>query len=206
VDYLNQPIKNNIMTEKTSLAKSTLPYGIIFGVILVLEFVVSYTLGLNAMENKGVGVLMSVSNYLILPFLFIFLACNNYKNKINKGYITFGQTIKGGVAVCAMAALISGVVTSIIYVILPEAKEQILEQTKISLASQPGMTTETVKAALKMTEVFMAPYILIPVSILMFTFIGLLISLIVGAIIKKENPYGPFASEEEMNKSGADQE
>lgn len=194
------------MTEKTSLAKSTLPYGIIFGVILVLEFVVSYTLGLNAMENKGVGVLMSVSNYLILPFLFIFLACNNYKNKINKGYITFGQTIKGGVAVCAMAALISGVVTSIIYVILPEAKEQILEQTKISLASQPGMTTETVKAALKMTEVFMAPYILIPVSILMFTFIGLLISLIVGAIIKKENPYGPFASEEEMNKSGADQE
>lgn len=181
-------MENKDAIQKTSLAKSTLPYGVIFGVILILEFVASYVLELNAAENKGVGVIMSLLNYLILPFLFIFLACNNYKNKLNDGYITFGQCIKAGISVSIVAALLSSLATSIFYLIVPSAKEQILEQTKISLASQPGMTAEGMKAALKATEMFMEPYLLIPISILMFIIVGLIISLIVGAIVKKDNP------------------
>lgn len=181
-------MENKDAIQKTSLAKSTLPYGVIFGVILILEFVASYVLELNAAENKGVGVIMSLLNYLILPFLFIFLACNNYKNKLNDGYITFGQCVKGGVAVSVVAALISSLATSIFYLVVPSAKEQILEQTKISLASQPGMTAEAMKTALKATEIFMEPYLLIPISILVFAIVGLIISLIVGAIVKKDNP------------------
>ncbi|MFD2603219.1 MULTISPECIES: DUF4199 domain-containing protein [Flavobacterium] len=189
-------MENKNVVQKPTLAKSTLPYGIIFGTILVLEFVVSYTLQLNAAENKMIGVLMSLMNYLVLPFVFILLACNNFKNKLNKGYISFSQSIKAGVAVSVVAALVSSVITSIFYVAVPDAKAQILEQTKISLASQPGMTSEAVNAAIKMTEVFMAPYIAIPVTVLIFAFVGLIISLIVGAIVKKENPYGDYTPNE----------
>ena len=178
----------NTTVQKTSLAKSTLPYGIIFGAILVLEFVASYTLQLNSAKNMMVGVIMGILNNLILPFIFILLACNNFKNKINGGYISFGQSLKAGVSVSIIAALISSVITSIIYVVAPEVKAQILEQTKISMAAQPGMTSEGMDAAIKMSEVFMAPYIAIPVTVLIFAFVGLIISLIVGAIVKKDNP------------------
>ena len=185
-------MENNNIVKKPSIGKSTLPYGIIYGAILLLEFVVAYTLGLNSQNNKAAGIAMGLFNYLIFPVLFIFLACNNYKNKINGGYISFSESLKAGVAVSVMSALVSSIGTSLIYILVPGAKEQILEQTKISLATQPGMTSEAIKMAVTMTEVFMRPYVLIPFSILVSAFMGLIVSLIVGAIVKKDNPYGDF--------------
>lgn len=199
-------MENKNTLNKPSLAKSTLPYGIIYGSIILLEFVISYALGLNSAENKSIGILMGLLNYLILPLLFIFLACNNYKNKINGGYITFGESLKAGVSVSVISALISSIGTSLIYLLVPDSKSQILEQTKISLASQPTMTAEGLKMALEMTEVFMRPYILIPFSILVSAIMGLIFSLIIGAIVKKENPYGDFTPAEESNNTGSEQE
>lgn len=204
IKKLNKMETTNI-TKKPSLAKSTLPYGIIYGAILLLEFVASYSLGLNSAENKGVGILMGIFNYLILPLLFIFLACNNYKNKINGGYITFGESLKAGVATSVISGLISSIGSSLIYLLIPDAKEQILEQTRVSLAVQPNMTAESLKMAVEMTEVFMRPYILIPFSILISAIIGLIFSLIIGAIVKKENPYGDFSPSQELNNVGSEQ-
>ncbi len=175
--------------EKTiSPAKAAIPYGITYGVILILEFVLSYTLGLNSKDNAAAGVIMGLLNYLILPALFITLACNHFKNKINGGYIKFGQCIKAGVTTGVIAALVSSVATSIIYMVAPEIKEGILEQTKISLASNPNMNAEGLKQAMTWTETFMKPYISIPFTILISAFFSLIFSLIIGAIIKKENP------------------
>ena len=50
------------------------------------------------------------------------------------------------------------------------------------------MTSEMMEQTIKMTEFFMKPYITIPFSILMFALIGLIWSLLVGAIVKKDNP------------------
>ncbi|MCO6148499.1 DUF4199 domain-containing protein [Flavobacterium sp. NRK1] len=181
-------MENTEIVKKPSLAKSTLPYGITFGLILFVEFIISYAFGLNSAENKMIGVIMFLFNNILFPFLFILLACNNYKNKINGGYISFGESLKAGVSVSVIAAAVSSITTSLFYIIIPEAKTQILEQTKVSLAAQPGMTAEGMKMALKMTEIFTKPYVMIPFSILIYAFIGLIISLIVGAIVKKDNP------------------
>lgn len=176
--------------EKTiTPAKAAIPYGITYGVILILEFVISYSLGLNSQENATAGVVMGLLNYLILPALFITLACNAYK-KANGGYIKFGQCIKAGVTTGVVAALVSSVTTSVIYLVAPEIKEGILEQTKISLAANPNMTADGLKQALSWTETFMQPYISIPFTILISAFFSLIFSLIIGAIVKKENPYG----------------
>lgn len=181
------------MEKKVSPAKAAISYGIVYGVILIIEFVASYTLGLNSKDNAMAGVLMGLLNYLILPVLFITLACNHYKNKVNGGYITFGECIKAGVSVGVISALLSSVATSILYLAMPEVKEGILEQTRTSLAANPGMTSEALKQAMKMTEIFMEPYILIPITILVSAFFSLIFSLIIGAIVKKENPYANTA-------------
>jgi hypothetical protein len=180
------------MENKTSLAKSAIPYGIIFGVIMVLEFVISYVMDLGA-EDAWAGVLMNLLNFLILPFIFILMACNNYKNKINGGFISFGQCIKAGVVVGVFAALVSSAVTSIIYIAAPEIKENILEKTKVAMAKSPGMTSEALEMAVSWTDTMMKPYIAIPMSILIYAFVTLILSLIVGAIVKKDNPYGDSA-------------
>lgn len=176
------------MEQKTSLAKSAIPYGVAFGAIMILEFVIGYTMGLNAQENGGVGIVINLLNFLVLPFIFIMLACNSYKNKFNGGFISFGQCIKAGVVVCVIAALVFSVINAIIYMIVPSIKEDILEQTKIAMAESPGMTSEALEMSMSVTETMMQPYISIPVTILIYAFVGLIISLIVGAIVKKDNP------------------
>lgn len=181
-------MENKDAIQKTSLAKSTLPYGIAFGIIMILEFVIGYTFGLNAQETPAAGIIMALLNYLVLPIVFILLACNNYKNKLNGGYITFGQSIKAGVSVSVVAALVFSVFNSLFYIIIPESKAQIIEQTRIAYAKSPGMTAETLKQTMKMTELFMEPYLSIPFTIFMFAIVGLIMSLIVGAIVKKDNP------------------
>ncbi|GGB74404.1 hypothetical protein GCM10007424_12890 [Flavobacterium suaedae] len=175
------------MEKTTSPGKASLQYALIFGVLMILELVIGYSLDLNAQADPVAGIVMNLLNFLILPVTFISLACNHYK-KINGGYISFGQSIKCGVSVTALAALIFSVLNALFYVILPEAKEKVLLQQKEALAQQPGMTSETLKQAVSGIEFFMQPYITIPFTIIMFTFVGLIISLIVGAIVKKDNP------------------
>jgi hypothetical protein len=176
------------MEQKTSLAKSAIPYGIIFGVIMIIEFVIGYAMGIDPQKDPWVGILMSLLNYLVLPFTLIMMACNHFKNKLNGGYISFGQCIKSGVVVCVIAALVFSVVTAIVYMVSPEIKEDILEQQKIAMAQSPGMTSEQLKMGMSVAETMMEPYIMIPLSVLMYALVGLIISLIVGAIVKKDNP------------------
>lgn len=176
------------MEKQSSPAKTAVPYGIVFGVIMVLEFVVSYTMGINAQETPWVGVLMTILNYIVLPVIFIYLACTTFKNKFNGGYISFSQCIKAGVTVGILAGLVFAGVSSIIYMAAPQIKEDILTQTKEALAASPGMTAESMRMGLSVTEMFMKPYISIPATMLIYTLVGLIVSLIIGAIVKKDNP------------------
>jgi len=50
------------------------------------------------------------------------------------------------------------------------------------------MPEEQVEMALSWTKKIMSPAIGIPVTIVMYAFLGLIYSLIIGAITKKENP------------------
>lgn len=163
--------------------------GILFGVIMVLEFVISYVMNLDPISNPMVGTLMNVGNYLIFPVLFIFLACNNFK-KSHSGYISFSQCLKTGVMVCLIAALIFGVFNGIFMTIFPEFAEEILRKTRaVMLEKSPELTQEQVDMAIGMTKKFMNPLFSTPITVLMYCFIGLIYSLIIGAIVKKDPPH-----------------
>jgi hypothetical protein len=42
--------------------------------------------------------------------------------------------------------------------------------------------------AMSMTKKFMSPALMVPVTIAMYSFIGLIYSLIIGAFVKNDNP------------------
>ena len=176
------------MEQKVSPAKAALSYGLVFGIIMFIELVIAYSLKLDAQSNPTIGVLMNLLNFLILPVLFIALACNHYKKNMNGGYISFGQSIKCGVSVTVLAGALFAILNALFYAILPEAKEQVLEQMKTAMAQQPNMSAEMLKQYMTGAEFMMRPYISIPVTIIIYAFTGLILSLIVGAIVKKDNP------------------
>ena len=182
------------MEQRLSPAKSALPYGIVFGVIMILEFVTMHILKPDPIESGWIGTTMNLFNYLIIPVILISLACNNFKNKLNGGYITLSQAIKSGVALCALAGLIYAIAYFIYSLMFPDFLTEMLEQIKIvSVRQNPNISAEELRMSMSIVETFMQPYLAGPLAIVMYSFLGLIYSLIIGAIVKKENPYGNTA-------------
>jgi len=177
------------MENTASPTKSGLQYGVLFGIIMIFEFVVSYVLDIDPIENKSIGVVMNLFNFLVFPILFIYLGCSNYKNKLNSGYITFGECLKIGVSICALAGLLYAIFSGAFGMIFPEFMDEILRKTRnVMLTQNPDMPSEQVEMALSWTKKFMSPAIAIPFTVAMYAFLGLIYSLIIGAVMKKENP------------------
>ncbi|HPW97310.1 MAG TPA: DUF4199 domain-containing protein [Flavobacterium sp.] len=175
------------MENQTSPAKSALSYGLFFGLIMGIELILGYVLNIDPQTNSTYGIAINVLNYLALPFIFIYIACNNYKNKLNNGFITFGQCLKIGVLVCVIAALVYGVFYTIFQLFVPEYFNGMLDKMdKILRDKNAEMTQEQIDMAISMTKKFMSPAIAVPITIAIFAFVGLLHSLLVGAIVKKD--------------------
>ncbi|WP_297333269.1 DUF4199 domain-containing protein [Flavobacterium sp.] len=176
------------MSKTTSPAKAALPYGTVFGVIMIVELVLGYTLKLNAQTDPTVGIVINLLNYIILPAIFITLACKSFK-KMNGGYATFGQCLKAGVTVNVFAAFIFAVFNIIFNYIVPEFADEMYAQiAEITAKQNPQMTSEQLKMTLEWTKMFMNPFVSAPFIIILYALDGLVASLIVGAVVKKDNP------------------
>lgn len=177
------------MNETTSPAKAAVQYGVIFGVIMILEFVIPYAVGINLLENKTLGLIINLANYLFLPIILIFIALNNYKKNINNGFLSFNQALKGGVTLVVIAALIFALFTVVFNLIFPEYLVEIMSSTRKMMAeSNPSFTEEQLDTSIAMIEKFSTPYITVPATIAIYAFIGLIYSLIIGAILKNDQP------------------
>ena len=175
--------------EKTiSPSKSATQYGVIFGIIMILELVISYSFDLTP-ENKAYGISINILNFLVLPITLIVMGCNNYKDKFNSGFISFSECLKIGVTICIVAALLYAIFYVIFNMVFPEFGEKIINQAKEAIIKQgEGKPKEQTQMALSMTEKMMSPFVIVPITIVMYAFIGLIYSLIIGAILKKEKP------------------
>ncbi len=176
------------MENTNSPSKSYLQFGVLFGTIMVLMFVATYVSGIDVMKDKALATTSSIFNYLILPPLFIYLGCNAFK-KENNGYVSFIECLKIGVSIVFVAALILGIFNIVFNFIFPEFMENILSNSKqIMLEQNPTMTSEQVEMGLSMARKFSAWYISLPMTLVVFSFLGLVYSLIIGLIVKNDNP------------------
>lgn len=172
-----------------SPSKSALQYGALFGILMVLEFVVTYVVDIDPISNPTVGIVMQLLNYLILPVTFIFIGCSNYKKNLNGGFISFGECLKIGVSICLIAGLIFSLFNAAFNIIFPEYMDEVIKKMKqIMLKQNPNTTSEQLEVILSWTKKSMSPLFAIPLTLLMFSFIGLIYSSIIGAFVKNEKP------------------
>jgi len=207
------------MEKNITPAKNSLTYGVTFGIVLVLEFMLMYTLNIDPSENAWAGIVMNIVNYFILPFALIYVAANKFKKEINEGYLSISQTMKTGVSITVMAALIYGVFYILFDFIFPEFKDELFEKIQeVTVKQNPSITAkqlkmsmkfeknflkkikrvtvkknqskieEKLKMSMKFVKIFMNPYVAAPFTIVMYAVIGLIHSLIVGVILKKDKP------------------
>lgn len=177
------------MERSVSPGKSGLVYGVLFGVIMVLEFVIMYIIGMRSLVGTSAGVIVNIANYLVLPLIFIYLGCINYKKNLNNGFISYGEALKVGVSITFIAALIYGLFNIAFNFIYPDFINEMISITQDDMIKQnPNITSKEMEMGIEMMKKFMNPLIVLPVTLAMYSFFGLIYSLIVGAIVKNENP------------------
>jgi hypothetical protein len=144
---------------------------------------------MRSLVGTSAGVIVNIANYLVLPLLFIYLGCINYKKNLNNGFISFGEALKVGVSIAFIAALIYGLFNIAFNFIYPDFINEMISITQDDMIKQnPNITSKEMEMGIEMMKKFMNPLIVLPVTLAMYSFFGLIYSLIVGAIVKNENP------------------
>ncbi|HEX8016997.1 MAG TPA: DUF4199 domain-containing protein, partial [Flavobacterium sp.] len=121
--------------------------------------------------------------------LFIYLGCTQYKKNIKNGFISLSECLKTGISITVLAAVIYAAFNVIFNFIFPDFINEMLDITKSEMITKnPQMTAKELEMGLGMVKKFMNPFIVFPVTIVMYALIGLIYSLIIGAIVKNDKP------------------
>ncbi len=172
--------------QSTSNKSIIINYGIILGIATILVNVLGYTLnGLNPDRpfwEKALGWIVFIG--------VIFISIKKFR-EANNNTLKIGEALKTGLGVALIGGLITGIYIFIFFnYIEPTALDEILEMVQAKmLEDNPDMAEEQMEMAISITEKFMSPTAMIFLTILGNLFMGLIISLISGLILKKEEQY-----------------
>jgi uncharacterized protein YybS (DUF2232 family) len=108
---------------------------------------------------------------------------------LKAGFISLGECMKIGVSICLIAGLLYALFSVAFNLMFPDFLEEVLKKTRqVMLQQNPTMTSEQLEMAMSMTKKFTSPMLVVPVTVVMFSFIGLIYSLIIGLIVKNDRP------------------
>ncbi|MCX6271774.1 MAG: DUF4199 domain-containing protein [Bacteroidetes bacterium] len=171
-------------TNQPSVIKHSLNYGAILGAIVVLYSLLLY--GLDAMMNQALGY---ISFILLLGG--IIYGIKQYRDKLNNGFISFGTGFKTGFFMIIVSGLIGSVYTFLFFQFFdPGMIQQMLKHSEEQLVHKyPNMDDAQIQQMLKYSAMFMKPWSMAIFGFFMNVIVGGILSLIVAAVMKKEeNP------------------
>lgn len=167
-------------SETASIKPIAYSFGVYLGLINIVILVIMYVGDIQKSWT------ISILSIILTIAIFIY-GIKAYKQK-NNSFLSLGEALKVGLAIAVIGGVISAVYSYIHYsYIYPEFIQITLDQAKTQmLDASPNMTEEQMDQALKMTSMFTTPLFFSLMSIIGSLFFGLIISLIGGLIMKKE--------------------
>ena len=172
------------MENQPSIARVALKWGVITGVALVLYSTLLYTL--DILTNRGLSLIV----YVILAVGLV-LGMREYRTA-NGGYMTYGNGINIGALLSAVAGFISSAF-SVFYTQIIDTgfQNRINEQIRAQMEEQGNLSDEQIDQALEIAQKFQSPGITFVVGIAGTVLVGVILSLIISAVIRR-NKANPF--------------
>ena len=168
------------MEERPNIWKTGFSNGLIIGFVIVIYSFLLYLLELN--ENQFLGLF----SYVILLLGIVWVHQNYKKNGV--GFMRFGEGLGLGMVVSGVSGIMAGIFAILLLkVIDPNMIERITQKQVIELQDQ-GMSQTQIDQTLKVMEFMQSPVLLLAMTIVGYLLFGFIISLIVSAITKKNNP------------------
>lgn len=164
-----------------------LRFGLTAGLITSLIFLVVTISGLTNPANTSTNILIGCLSFVVLVTMVV-MAVRKQRDELQGGFISLGQCMLVGVGVVLLSALISSLI-SVLYtqIIDPGYMDRMFAGMEETWEAQ-GLSEEQIEQAKSWTNIMKSPLLSVASNLLCFGLGGLLLSLIVGLIMKKEKP------------------
>jgi len=168
----------------TSIKTIIIKFGLILGLTSVVFQLILYFFDMHYKNDTTAGMISLIIIIVIIVYSFI-----QFK-KANEGFISLSETLKIGLGVSLLSAIISIVYTQILVNFLdPETMNKSLDLTIENMRIQnPEMPKDTLESVRAIQKKMSSPLILSAIQIIFALFFGFIISLIGGLIVKKSKP------------------
>ncbi len=172
--------------KKNSLLKSTMNYGVILGLSLVIYSLFIWMLGETTNKN------LSFVTYIIM-ISGIIISTKTFRDQEQGGYITYGRGLAVGTLTCFFAGIITSFFTFLLYTVIDPG---LIDRTYALMENayyESGMNDNQVETALNLAKKFTNPFTMMVFGFIGSVFMGFVFSLITSVFLKKEE--NPFESD-----------
>lgn len=165
---------------------------------VIIKFSIIY-----ALANIGMALVMYILEIMDKSWLItilslgvnaaiMFFAMKSRKNDTLNGYMTYGQGLGTGMLIAILGGLVTAVYTFVFYSYIdPEFIDKMLEISRAEMLKK-DMSDEQIDQALEMSKKFMSPIMMTVFAYIGSLFFGLIISLVLAAVTKNENPNAAY--------------
>ncbi len=161
--------------------KYAMNFGLILGVISVIFGIMLYTLDMHYQRNTAVTIVG-----VLITIVVLFFAINQFK-KNNDGYLTLSEALKVGVGAALIAALIGVVYQyALANFIDPNFMDKAMDAQMAEAVANGSMSSTDVEQGKEMGKKFF--WVGYPIYLIVSVLFGLIISLVIGLVIKKNKP------------------
>ena len=167
------------MEQAASKSSTVYSYGLYLGIALIVFSLITFYggfLGNNAFSY------LSYVIYIVL----IFLGIKHYKEKENNGFLQYGQGLGLGVLISLVGGVVSAIFTYVFFTFIDPAKHNQLIMVVQEQQMKSGVSEAQLEQMEGIMSKMMSPLSMSLIGIIGAVFVGLVISLIVSAILKKD--------------------
>lgn len=168
---------------------TTVKWGLITGMIYAVYYLVTFMTGMqaNMMSNMALGVVLMLG-ITAATFFTIYLGIKEKRDTDWNGTATLGDAFKEGIKIALIGSVIAGLVSALYtHVIDPGYTDRVMENLADQMQSMGiEMTEEQIED--QRNSIMRNPFVGTAATIGWHTFVGVIKSLIAGAILKKDAP------------------
>lgn len=167
--------------------KTSVKYGLIYAGVGIGVSLLLFGLGMD--KDESVQKVMNFVNVAI-PAAIIFLGIREVRDKDGSGFMTFGKGFSTGMVIAVVGGLITTVYTYLYFTVLNPGMITYIKMKQEEEMIKRGMSESDVEAMAKAgtLDIWTSPGMMCVFVLLGVLLLGLVISLISAAILKKENP------------------
>lgn len=160
---------------------TALRFGLIGGLISIALGLGAYLAGMQGTIPTILNVVSTIATIAVIVY-----AIRSHRDNDLGGYISYGRCIGLGVLTSIVMGIIGAIWTMILFNVIDPGITDMMMQPQIEAMEERGMSDDEIETAMEMVGMFMNPGAMAGMALVGSAVIGLIVSLIAGAFMKRE--------------------